>query len=83
MGKVENLPGRHGRVREAVVKVGKSGVLITRPLNNPLVTNTMKDNGEVGAEANPERPDAMSVVNIHRLTRNARVGELRRKARNC
>ena len=49
-----------------------------------LVMNTMKDNGEVGAEKNPEHPDEMSVVNIPCLMRNAAiVGVPHRKARNC
>ena len=44
----------------------------------------MNDDGEVGTEANPERPDEMSVVSIPSSARNvAIVGELHQKARNC
>ena len=43
----------------------------------------MKDNDKVGAEANPEHPDEMSVVNIPSSTRNAAiVGKLHQKASN-
>ena len=60
-----------------------SVVSIKQPINELylFVTNTMKDGGEVGTEANHERPDEMSVVNTPRPTRkDAIVREPHRKA---
>ena len=53
-GEVENLLlGRHGRARGAEVNKWYQ-----------FVTNTMKDDDEVGAEANPACPDEMNVANV-------------------
>ena len=42
------------------------GALIKRPTNKlyQLMTNIMKDDGEVSAEVSPECPDEMNIVNI-------------------